>query len=118
MTIRTFIEGDESVAIPYKDNNDGSFTPLTTERVVYLGEQTLAGNGANQAATIPLGTTTIWISSEGGAVYATINGLATISGGIYVADGTRVLVGPYSNLTGLGVFATSPAKAHIIYEAQ
>ena len=85
---------------------------------VYLGEQTITGNGANQAATLPTGTSTAWITAEGGAVYVTINGVGSAGSGIYIADGWKQLVGPYSNLTGLGVFATAPAKAHIIYEAQ
>ena len=85
---------------------------------VYLGEQMITGNGASQAATLPSGTTTVWVSAEGGAVYATINGSGSASAGIYVPDGQKALIGPYSNLTSLGVFATSPAKAHLIYEAQ
>lgn len=85
---------------------------------VYLGEQMIIGNGASQAATLPTGTSTVWITAEGGAVYATINAAGSASAGIYVPDGQKALVGPYSNLTSLGIFATAPAKAHMIYEAQ
>lgn len=85
---------------------------------VYLGEQTITGNGASQPATLPDGTTTVWISAEGGTVYVSINGAASATSGIYVPDGQKGYVGPYSNLTSLAVFATAPAKAHLIYEAQ
>lgn len=85
---------------------------------VYLGEQTITGNGASQPATLPSGTTTVWISAEGGAVYVSINGSGSASSGVYVPDGQKGYIGPYSNLTSLGVFATAPAKAHLIYEAQ
>lgn len=83
---------------------------------MYIGEQTLTGNGASQNATVPSGTSVIWIAAEGGAVYASVNGTASASSGFYIPDGQKALVGPYSNIASLGIFATSPAKAHLVYE--
>lgn len=85
---------------------------------IYLGEQTITGNAASQAATLPTGTSTVWVTAEGGAVYVTVNGTGSASSGVYVPDGAKALIGPYSNLTSLGVYAASGVKAHLIYEAQ
>lgn len=86
--------------------------------MVYINEQTITGNGASQPATLPSGTSVVWITAEGGAVYATINGSGSANSGHYIPDGQKMIIGPYSNLTSLGIFATSPAKAHLVYETQ
>ncbi len=86
--------------------------------MVFIKEQTITGNGASQPATLPSGVSTIWVTAEGGAVYVSVNGEASAASGIYIPDGQPRLIGPYSNLTSLGVFATSPAKAHLVYETQ
>jgi hypothetical protein len=84
----------------------------------YLGDQAITGNGASQAATLPALTNCVWAFAEGGAVYVAVNGTASANSGFYIPDGQARFVGPYSNMTSLAVFATAPAKAHIIYEAQ
>ena len=91
---------------------------ITEVKMVYINEQTITGNGASQAATLPSGTSVVWITAEGGAVYAAINGTASASSGHYISDGQKMIVGPYSNLVSLSIFATSPAKAHLVYETQ
>jgi hypothetical protein len=79
----------------------------------YLGEQTITGNGASQAAVLPAGTNTIWIFAEGGAAYYCINGVASANSGGYVPqDGIRV-ISEIKNLTSLEIFAAALAKVHL-----
>ena len=84
----------------------------------YLGEQTLTGNGASQAATLPDDTNSVLVYAEGGAVYVAVNAAASAGSGIYIPDGGFGFIGAYLNLTSLAVFATAPAKAHLVYEKQ
>jgi hypothetical protein len=97
-----------------KVSGDGTIlTPGT-----YLGDQVIAGNDANQNATIPDGTTAVLIQAEGGPVYAEVNGVAAVAtAGIYVPENSIRIVGPYNNLTSLGVYAATGDKARLIYES-
>lgn len=83
---------------------------------IYLGEQTISGNDASQNATIPAGTQTIWVTAEGGVVRATVNGAGSANSGTYAPDGTPRLIGPFGNITSLGVFAATGVSAHLIFE--
>jgi hypothetical protein len=83
----------------------------------YLGDQVIAGNSANQNATLPTGTKTVWVMAEGGPVYCEINGVAAVAtAGIYVPENNVRLVGPFSNLTSLGVYAATGDTARLVYE--
>lgn len=84
----------------------------------YKGEQVIAGNDASQNATLPSGTTTIWIMPETAACYVSVNAAAAAaSSGVYVpADNVRV-IGPFTGITSLGVWAATGTSVHLIYEA-
>jgi len=85
----------------------------------YLGQQVLSFlSAANQNATIPNGTKTIWIMAEGGKVYGAVNTTASpTAAGIYVPDGNVRIAGPYGGITSLGVYAASGVYAHLVYES-
>lgn len=83
----------------------------------YLGKQAIAGNDANQNATLPTGTTTIWIMAEGGPVYCEVNGVAAAAtAGVYCPE-NQVRMISFTNITSLGVFAATGGTAHLVYEA-
>jgi|WetSurMetagenome_2_1015567.scaffolds.fasta_scaffold07664_6 hypothetical protein len=85
----------------------------------YLGQQVLSFVSAtNQNATLPSNTKAIWITAEGGKVYAAINTTAApTSAGVYVSDGNARFTGSYNGITSLGVYAASGVYAHLIYES-
>jgi hypothetical protein len=85
----------------------------------YLGQQVIAGNNGNQNATIPDGTKAIQVMAEGGPVGCTVNGTSAsvAAAGYHVPENAVRLIGPFSNLTSLGVFAATGDNAHLIYEA-
>jgi hypothetical protein len=85
----------------------------------YLGQQVLSFvSAANQNATIPTGTKGIWITAEGGKVYAAINTTAApTSAGVYISDGNTRFTGSYNGISSLGVYAASGIYAHLIYES-
>ena len=83
----------------------------------YLGEQVIAGNGASQNATLPAGTKTVWVSPEGGVAYASVGAAgAAASSGFYVPQNATRLVGPFSKIASLGVFAAVGVTVHLVYE--
>ena len=85
----------------------------------YLGQQVIAGNDGNQNATLPIGTKAIWIMAEGGAVGATVNGTSAslAAAGYHVPENNIRLVGPFNNITSIGVFAATGDNAHLVYES-
>lgn len=86
----------------------------------YLGQQVIVGSGSgvNKNATLPDGTKTIWITAEGGKVYAAVNTTASpTTAGIYVPDGNVRIAGPFTGITSLGVYAASGVYAHLMYES-
>lgn len=90
--------------------------PVSSEQT-YLGEQVLSGNGASQNATLPTGTKTIWITARGGVAYGSVNAAAAAaSSGTYVPEDAVRIIGPFSNITSLGVFAASGVTIHLLYE--
>jgi glucose/arabinose dehydrogenase len=105
------VDGDGKLYV-----NIGDTIPVSSEQT-YLGEQALSGNGASQNATLPAGTKTIWITARGGVAYGSVNAAAAAaSSGTYVPeDGVRI-IGPFSNITSLGVFAASGVTVHLLYE--
>lgn len=103
-----------------KLSNGQYFEQVAVEQVAadtYLGEQTIVGNGANQAATLPAGTTMVWAMAEGAAAYLCVNGTASATSGMYIPQDQVRLVGPFVNLTSLGTFQASNAanKVHLVY---
>lgn len=120
---------DETVAQTWVDLGDGTYAPksvatLDGESVAlapgtYLGQQVIAGNDGNQNATIPAGTKTIWVMAEGGPVGCTVNGTSAsiAAAGYHVPENNVRLIGPFSNITSLGVFAATGDNAHLIYES-
>jgi hypothetical protein len=86
----------------------------------YLGQQVISGNDGSQNATIPAGTTTIWISARGGPVYASVNAAgAAASSGFYIPEDMVRIVGPFTaaSITSLGVWAATGDLAHLVYES-
>jgi hypothetical protein len=83
----------------------------------YEGGEAISGNDANQAATIPSGTTTVIVMAEGGPVYCAVNGTASTSSPFYCPEDQARILGPYSNLKSLGVYAATGDTAHLAYES-
>ena len=93
--------------------------PVATDEAsdTYLGQQVISGNDGSQNATLPTGTKTIWAGARGGAAYVAINGAATAaSAGTYVPEDAVRIIGPFSNITSLGVFAATGVSVHLLYE--
>lgn len=109
---------DETVTREWVDLGDG--THVLKQAVTlgtYLGDQVIAGNDANQNATLPVGTKTVWVMAEGGPVYCEVNGVAAIAtAGVHVPENGVRLVGPFSNITSFGVYAATGDTARLIYE--
>lgn len=93
------------------DGESVSISPNT-----FLGEEVVTGNGSNQNATVPSGTSFIWATAESGIGYASTNAEAapTTAGWYIPQDATRI-IGPFSNLTSLGVYAVSGVFVHLVY---
>jgi hypothetical protein len=120
---------DETVTQTWVDQGDGTHAPkavatLSGEDVTlapgtYLGQQVIAGNDSNQNATIPAGTTVIYVMAEGGPVGCTVNGTSAsvAAAGYHCPENAIRLIGPFSNITSLGVFAATGDNAHLIYES-
>jgi hypothetical protein len=101
-----------------RDNGDGTYSFDSASSASYLGQQVIVGNGANQNATLPSGTKTIWIMSEGGKAHCSVNAVASpTTSGFYCPDGQIRVVGPYDNITTLGVFAPVGTSVHLTYES-
>jgi hypothetical protein len=85
----------------------------------YLGQQVIAGNDGSQNATIPAGTNTIYVMAEGGPVGCTVNGASAsvAAAGYHVPENNIRMIGPFTNITSLGVFAATGDNAHLIYES-
>lgn len=82
----------------------------------YKGGETLEPNGASVAATIPAGTTMVFVSAEGGPIYYAINAApADANSPGYVPQDTLRVVFSIANLTSLAIFGAAGAKAHIEY---
>jgi hypothetical protein len=107
-------DGSGNIVTPMADGGDVVITPGT-----YLGQQIIAGNDGNQNATIPANTKAIWVMAEGGAVGCTVNGTSAslAAAGYHVPENNVRLIGPFSNITALGVFAATGDNAHLIYES-
>lgn len=119
---------DETLTRKWIDQGDGTHAEKVAAEFdeavqfapgTYLGQQVIAGNDANQNATIPSGTTTIWVMAEGGPVGCTVNGTSAsiAAAGYHVPEDQIRLIGPFSNITSLGVFAAGGDNAHLIYES-
>jgi len=85
----------------------------------YLGDETIAGNDGSQNATLPAGTTSIWMFPDAnGQGNAVVNGSASATTGFYApADGAR-FIGPYNNITSLGVYAATGTNVFLVYEGE
>lgn len=121
---------DEVVTREWVDQGDGTHAEKVAAELIagetialvpgtYLGQQIIAGNDGSQNATIPDGTKTIWVQAEGGPVGCTVNGAsASVAAAGYFCPENQVrLIGPFSNIASLGVFAATGDNAHLIYEA-
>ena len=95
---------------------NGETVPLSPG--TYKGQQVISGNDASQNATLPSDTTTIWIMPRSGLCYVSVNAAAAAaSSGVYVPqDGVRI-IGPFSGITSLGVWAATGTSVHLLYEA-
>ncbi len=102
--------GDGSIGDPFVQKHDiGSVAGVEC-----LGEESITMNGGAQACTLPANCNSVEISAEGGPVRFTINGTATANSGGYVPqDQLRYL--PKQTLTGLSLYGSSPAIAHMNY---
>ena len=84
-------------------------------RFTYLGEQTIEGNGSSQEATLPSETNVIFVSAEGGPIYYSINGDASVNSGGYVPEDSVRIVPETLNLISFEVYMTADINAHLQY---
>jgi hypothetical protein len=81
----------------------------------YLGSpQRLAMDGTAKTATIPAGSESILIISEGGDIRFAINEAANATSPGYILIGTSILMS-FSNITSVGLYGPTGAYADIIY---
>lgn len=96
-------------------NVSGEMTVMPTG--TYLGEQVISGNDASQNATLPDGTKAIWVSARGGAAYVSVNDdAAAASSGMYIPEDAVRIIGPFDNITSLGVYAATGDSVHLLFE--
>lgn len=79
----------------------------------YLGGETISAPD-DEALTLPSTCSAITLSTESGACYYAINGMATaLSGGYIPTDGMQT-IGPIANLTSFHIHGPS-ASVHVMY---
>ena len=84
----------------------------------YLGGETITGNAASQAATLPVGTQIFEIDAEGGDVQYDMNAVAANPGPGFVPENGARIQGPLANLASLNVYAAVGVIIHILYYAE
>jgi len=110
------------IRVRWVDNGDGTHVEAAPEAQLtpgtYLGQQVIAGNDGNQNATIPAGTTTVFVMAEGGPAGCTVNGTSAsiAAAGFHCPENNIRLIGPFSNITSLGVFVATGDNAHLVYQ--
>lgn len=91
--------------------------PVYLPRLLYVGGETITIEGQSTGdLTIPARANIVEIDAEGGEIYYQINGTpaSPASYGYIPEDGAR-WIGPVQNLTGIGLYSTSGATAHVMY---
>jgi len=95
-----------------RQGRDVAFMPTAQHN----GGETIEPAGSSTEATIPDGTTLVFISAEGGAVYYEVNGTdADADSPGYVPEDNQRVIFSCSNLSTLFVYAAASVKAHIEY---
>lgn len=95
----------------------GDIAMPVTQVGSYNGQQVVSGNSASQTVTPPAGTQTIWVTARAGPVYVSINQNASAaSSGYYIPEDKVMIIGPFNNITTLGIWTATGDFAHLIFE--
>lgn len=114
VTVSGGLTDSELRASDVKVSLDGEKEYLAPD--TYLGQEVINGNGASQNATIPSGASFVWASTVSGIAYAAVNtSAAPTTAGWYIPQDQVRIIGPFSNLTSLGVYAASGVYVHLVY---